>query len=527
MSSTPEPPLAGGAIIEPPELLSRAFKRAPFGDALTRYTLLRALLLRGLGCIYAVAFLILVQQFEPLLGSHGLLPVADFLDWGGRALGSRAQGFLRLPSLFWLANSDFVLNGAALLGLGLSVAVVVGFANAPILLALWAIYLSFVHVGQIFYGYGWESLLCEAGFLAIFLAPPLDPRPLPQKSAVPELGVILFRWLTFRVMFGAGLIKIRGDHCWADLTCLAYHYETQPNPNPLSPYFHHLPLAVHKAGALFNHLVELGAPFSVFGPRPARLIGGSLIIVFQLVLIASGNLSFLNWLTIVIALSCFDDGVLTRWLPQRIRERARNSELAVPSRARRFTIIGLSVVIGLLSINPLLNLLSPRQAMNASFDPLSLVNTYGAFGSVSRERHEVVLQGTNDERPDPSRAWRDYELPCKPGDPMRRPCLVSPYHYRLDWQMWFLQFSEGEPPAWLIHLVAKLLDGDSSILSLFAKNPFSAHPPRFVRAALYRYRFTRDNEPGYWRREYLGDLLRPLSRDDPDLVEYLRLHRFR
>jgi hypothetical protein len=341
------------------------------------------------------------------------------------------------------------------------------------------------------------------------------------------LVVVLFRWLTFRVMFGAGLIKVRGDPCWLDLTCLVYHYETQPNPSPLSYYFHQLPLGFHQAGVIFNHLVELLAPFGVFGPRQVRLWAGAAIVTFQVTLILSGNLSFLNWLTIVVALSCFDDGVLWRFFPEAFRARAARVELAsVESRARRVTLVALAVGIGLLSFNPVVNLLSPRQAMNASFDPFQLVNTYGAFGSVSRERHEVVLEGTNDAEPSVNSIWKAYELPCKPGDPARRPCLITPYHYRLDWQMWFVQFGNLDAEPWLVHLVAKLLAGDSGALSLFERNPFYARPPRFVRAAMYHYWFTRPSEAGYWHREYLGDVLRPLSRDDPELIRYLRQHRW-
>jgi hypothetical protein len=335
--------------------------------------------------------------------------------------------------------------------------------------------------------------------------------------------IVLLRWLTFRLMFGAGLIKIRGDACWTDLTCLAYHYETQPNPGPLSPYFHRLPLIVHEFGVVVNHLVELVAPFLVFGPRRARLVAGAAIIAFQLTLIVSGNLSFLNWLTIVVALSCLDDGVFFRWFPARWRSRAalleRNERL---SRPRFVTVVVLGLLVAFLSLNPVVNLLSRRQAMNASFDPLMLVNTYGAFGSVSRERHELLIEGTNDPMPGPDSRWLAYEFPCKPSDPLRRPCLVTPYHYRLDWQMWFVQFGGYESQPWLVHLVAKLLAGDALTLELFAKNSFPGRPPRFIRAAMYRYRFARTGEPGYWNREYLSDVLRPLALDDPELREYLR-----
>jgi hypothetical protein len=510
------------------EALLRELRAPAFGRAESRYTLLCWTLLRGIGFIYLVGFLILALQLRPLIGEHGILPARDFLGWAQRALGSRGAGFSRLPSLFWLSASDTAMLSAAWLGVGLSLLVLVGFANSVLLFLLWALYLSFVHVGQIFYGYGWESLLCETGFLAIFLASPLDPRPLPARSFAPVLVVVLFRWLTFRLMFGSGLIKIRGDECWRDLTCLVYHYETQPNPSPLSYYFHRLPLAAHKLGVVFNHLVELVAPFFVFGPRPARLAAGALIVSFQVTLILSGNLSFLNWLTIVVALSCFDDGVVWRVFPARFRARAAESELSQsPSRVRRGVLVALALLVGILSVNPLVNLLSPRQAMNASFDPFQLVNTYGAFGSVSRERHEVVLEGTSDLTPKPDSTWLAYELPCKPGDPARRPCLITPYHYRLDWQMWFVQFGGYESQPWLVHLVFQLLHGEPMVSSLFERNPFPREPPRYVRAALYRYWFTRPGESGYWHREYLGDVLRPFSREDPELLAYVRRHRWR
>lgn len=528
MTEAREPPASSDEAESSAEALARQLRAPGFGKAQTRYTLSCWILLRGIGFIYLIGFLILALQLRPLIGARGLLPAADFLSWVERALGSRSAGFFRLPSLFWLGASDTAMLLCAWLGVLLSASVLAGFANAVVLFVLWALYLSFVHVGQVFYGYGWESLLCEAGFLAIFLASPLDPRPLPARSFAPVLVVILFRWLTFRLMFGAGLIKIRGDQCWVELTCLVYHYETQPNPSPLSYYFHQLPLGVHKLGVLFNHLVELLAPFGVFGPRPLRLVSGGLIVAFQVTLILSGNLSFLNWLTLVVALSCFDDGVFWRVFPASFRARAAALErVQVESRARRATLVTLAVVVAFLSLNPVVNLLSPRQAMNASFEPFQLVNTYGAFGSVSRERHEVVLEGTNDVEPSASTVWQAYELPCKPSDLARRPCLVTPYHYRLDWQMWFVQFGGYESQPWLVHLVYQLLRGEPLALSMFERNPFPGRPPRFVRAALYHYWFTRPGEPGYWHREYLGDALRPFSRDDPELADYVRRHRWR
>ncbi|MEI9954248.1 MAG: lipase maturation factor family protein [Pseudomonadota bacterium] len=493
------------------------------------FWLVRAALLRGLGLIYAAAFLILVRQGRALIGTHGILPAARFLESVSTVFHGRAAGFWRLPSLFWLSPTDAWLQGSAWLGLLGALAMLAGLSNAPLLALLWALYLSFTHVGQIFYGYGWDTLLCEAGFLAIFLAPGWRPREFDSASPPPLIVLVLFRWLAFRIMFGAGLIKLRGDACWTNLTCLAYHYETQPNPGPLSPLFHWAPLWFHELGTLFNHLVELLVPFGVFGPRRLRIVAGSLIVVFQSILIASGNLSFLNWLTLIIAFACFDDQALLRGVPGKWQKNllARLAPLseAASSRARRAVLVALAIVIGMLSLNPVMNLLSPRQAMNASFDPFDLVNTYGAFGSVSRERYEVIIEGTRSASVDAHSEWQEYELPCKPGRVDRRPCWITPYHYRLDWQLWFVPLSPDQQRPWFLSLIQKLLQGDQAVLALFAENPFPERPPRFIRASFYRYEFAPRGSHDSWRRWRAGQYLAPVSLDDPELSEALRAYR--
>ena len=500
----------------------------PFRTAYS-FWLVRAVLLRGIGLIYAVAFLILVRQGPALMGGRGILPVTRFLDFVAAQLSSRGAGFWELPSLFWLSASDGWLQAGAWLGLLGALGMLAGFSNAPLLAVLWALYLSFTHVGQIFYGYGWDSLLCETGFLAIFLAPFWRPRELDVASPPPVLVVVLFRWLAFRIMFGAGLIKLRGDSCWTDLTCLAFHYETQPNPGPLSPLFHAAPLWFHKLGTLFNHLVEVLAPFGVFGPRPVRIAAGALIVVFQSILIASGNLSFLNWLTLIIGLACFDDQLLLRLAPRRFRDALQTRLTGVAdaslSRRRQVVSIALAVVIACLSLNPVVNLLSPRQAMNASFEPFNLVNTYGAFGSVSRERYEVVIEGTGDENVGPHTQWLEYELPCKPGRVDRRPCLVTPYHYRLDWQLWFVPLAQDRNRRWFLSLAQKLLQNDAAVLKLFAENPFPQQPPRYVRASFYHYQFAPLGSHNTWQRSPAGQYLPPTSLDDPEFLETLRAYR--
>ena len=209
------------------------------------YQLTRFVILRLLGFVYAIAFLVAANQLVPLIGSHGLTPANHFLGAVQTQLGSHTAAISQVPTLFWFGISDQALSIFSWIGLALSLVVLAGYANAILLAVLWAMYMSIVHIGQIWYGYGWEIQLLETGFLSIFLCPLLDGRPFPKRPP-PLLVIWLFRWLGFRIMVGAGLIKLRGDPCWRDLTCLYYHYETQPIPNPISRYLHFLPHWFHK-----------------------------------------------------------------------------------------------------------------------------------------------------------------------------------------------------------------------------------------------------------------------------------------
>jgi hypothetical protein len=488
------------------------------------YWLTRFVILRLLGAIYAVAFLVAINQIIPLIGTNGLIPLNTFIQRVINVLGSTGAGFERLPSIFWFAHSDTSLLTAAWIGFVLSCLVMAGFTNAIILAVLWILYMSFVHVGQDWYGYGWEIQLLETGFLAIFLCPLLDPRPFP-KRAPPIQIIVLFRWLILRIMFGSGMIKIRGDEVWRNGTALYYHFETQPLAGPLSRWFHFLPRAVLKMGVWYNFLAELIAPLFVFGPRQARHIAGIIIVILQIILVLSGNLSFLNWLTILPALSCFDDGFWSKLLPRVI---VRKSEEAIvnaePSRPMTVTAWIITVLIAVLSIQPVFNILSPRQIMNTSFDPYDLVNTYGAFGSVGRERFNVVFEGTTDEIPDSNAYWKAYTYKGLPVDLDKIPPQIAPYQLRLDWQMWFAAMSTPDEYPWTINLVSKLLHNDQGAVSLFADNPFPDKPPLFIRAVLYRYSFAKPGnaEGNWWNRERLGDWLPPLSANDPRLIESLK-----
>ncbi len=399
-------------------------------------------------------------------------------------------------------------------GVGLSLLAVVTGGSFPIFCALWVLYGSFVRLGDPWFSFGWEIQLLETGVLAALLAPPFGWR---ARQAPPVVAIILFRWLAFRIFFGAGLIKLRGDACWRALTCLDYHFETQPLPNPLSPWFHHLPHVVLAGGVLFNHFVELIAPFLLFLPRRLRLVGATAMVAFQLTLIVSGNLAFLNWLTLIPLVACFDDDALAWVLPR------RRPAPAVPptGRAQRVMVALFAVVVAIRSVPVIDDLLSRHQAMNTSYDRLALVNTYGAFGSIDRVRRELVIEGTADPSPGPATEWRAYELPCKPGALDRRPCVLGPYHLRLDWLIWFAAMTDdpGESP-WLIHFVWQLLDGDPGIRRLLAVDPFAGAAPRFIRIRRFDYHFAKAG-PAWWTRDHETLFLPPVPTGSPELRDFL------
>jgi hypothetical protein len=488
------------------------------------FWLTRFVILRWLGLVYAVAFLAAARQIIPLIGSNGLLPVDLFIQQAQGALGSPVACFLRLPSLFWFFHSDGVLQTTAWMGFGLSCVVVAGYANGLMMIILWALYMSIVHIGQDWYGYGWEIQLLETGFLGIFLCPLLDGRPF-GKRAPPVAVIWLFRWLIFRIMLGSALIKLRGDECWRDLTALFYHFETQPIPNAFSRHFHFAPHWLLKAGVLFNFLAELVAPWFIVTPRLFRHTAGVIMLLFQVTLVFSGNLSFLNWVTIVPILACFDDSFWAKFLPRTLVNHAvRAQASAEPSKPMQVAGWIVVVLVALLSIQPVMNLISDTQIMNTSFDPLELVNTYGAFGSIGKERLNVVFQGTDADKPDANAVWKDYLYRTLPVALDKRPVQIAPYQPRLDWQMWFASMSNVNQYPWTLHLVWKLLHNDPDALSLLGPDPFSDKPPRYIRATLYRYQFAPPGNPegDWWTREPLGQWLPPLSLDNQQLITFLK-----
>ncbi len=493
-------------------------------DSADTYWLTRFVILRWMGFVYVVAFYVAAKQLVPLVGANGLTPATLFFHAVAGHFGGSWAGFMTLPSLFWWNCSDTWLRVAPWIGVVISCVVLAGYANALMMAVLWFFYVSIVHVGQDWYGYGWEIQMSETGFLCIFLCPLLDARPFSLRPAPLQI-IILFRWLIVRIMLGSALIKLRGDSCWHDLTALYYHFETQPIPNPISRWFHFLPHPVLEFGVIWTFVVELVAPWFCFWPRWGRYIAGAIIISFQFTLIVSGNLSFFNWLTILPALACFDDRFWRWFAPMFLKSYAMEARLAArPSLVMNSVAWAVTGLVAVLSIQPAFNLLSPHQAMNTSYDPLHLVNTYGAFGTVGRERPVIIFEGTDSADPATATDWKEYPYVGSPWDPKRTPPFIAPYQPHLDWQLWFAAMASYREYPWTLNLVWKLLHNDPATLGLFAGNPFPDHPPRYVRAVIYNYHFAQPGNPEgvYWNRDRLGLWLPPLSADSPELLSALR-----
>ncbi len=473
-------------------LLSKRFAPAE-GMQLTGWLFLRLLAL-----IYAVAFLSLAGQMAGLAGPQGILPLERYLAETEATLGSPA-GWLRIPSLFWFTGSgDAMLQGTAWLGALLSLALLYGRWERPLLMLLFVLYLSLYHAGQVFTNFQWDTLLLESGFLAIFLA-----------GGPNRLLVLLFEWLLFRLRFMSGFFKLySGDTSWAGLTTLNHYFETQPLPHAGSWYAHHLPDWLLTAGTALTLFSELIVPFFIFLPRPFRLTAAAITLLMQLLIIATSNHNFINLLTIALCLFLLDDRLLRRWLPEglvrRVPEGSRPpgsaKTLGVSLAALLILPASLIGFAGRLSREPLP---APLTAIYDSVRRFGIGNIYHVYPTMQTERQELIIQGSDD-----GQTWKRYAFKFKPGDPARRPPFNVPHQPRLDWMIWFVPTRQPVQMLWFSEFMRRLHEGSPSVTGLLAVNPFAERPPRYLRVLAYRYRFTdaqtRARSGDWWQARYLG-----------------------
>ncbi len=459
------------------------------------------LFLRGLGCIYLIAFLSLWVQIHGLIGSNGISPAEQYLEAVRQQIGT--EGYYLVPTLFWLNPSDIFLHFLCAGGVLLSLVLIVGFFPTFTLAGLWVFYLSLVTVGQAFLSFQWDVLLLEAGFLAIFFAP-LQLRETFTRASQPSTAFLwLLRWLLFRLIFASGFVKLASDEVWRNLTALNFHYETQPLPTSLGWYVHQLPEGFQKASVIGMFAAELVVPFVIFAPRRLRTIGCIGLVGLQMLIILTGNYCFFNLLTIALCLLLIDDVTWKGLLTKRFMPAIRFIEQP-PRRYKRICIAIVATLLLLLSGIRFGGQLfrETRFPDVAWIAPFRSVNTYGLFADMTESRPEIIVEGSNDRI-----TWETYQFRWKPGDLTVAPKWVAPHQPRLDWQMWFaaLQGSYQRTP-WFLNFMGALLQGKSEVLQLLADNPFPDTPPRYIRATLYDYRFTdlatKRSEGTWWHREW-------------------------
>ncbi|TAL77459.1 MAG: DUF393 domain-containing protein [Beijerinckiaceae bacterium] len=463
-----------------------------------RSALISFVFLRLFGAIVICAFLSLKVQILGLVGHDGLLPLAPYLAAAHHGWG--ASAYWRLPTIFWADPSDLVLQGAAIAGAVCGLFILCNLYVRAALAGAFVLYLSLTYAGQIFMNYQWDQLLVETSFLAIFL------------TVGSRIVVFLFRCLVFRFLFLSGATKLlSGDPGWWHLSALDTHLWTQPLPAPLAWPASRLPHAILHAGTAATLVIELVLPFLIFLPRRPRMFAGFCVLVFQALIIATGNFNFFNLLTMLLCLFFFDDQALRPLFPRRLagwimRRASRPGGLA--------TVIAVVLALFILPMNldrlwrPFAHADMPIVGiLTNAVSPWLIVNSYGLFMTSTTTRPEIVIQGSQD-----GQSWRDYVFDYYPGPPARAPCWNIPHQPRLDWQMWFAAYGNAASNPWFVSLLRALLENRQPVLALMDGNPFPGNPPRYVRAELFDYRFAPESlkaRTGQWWERRLAGLYFP------------------
>ena len=473
--------------------------------------------LRLLGLVYLTAFLSLWFQVDGLIGADGVLPVAGFLSTAHERLGSGA--FSVFPTLCWLNSSNAFLHFLCGSGVLLSLLLIVGIAPALCLLGLFASYLSLTIAGQTFLSFQWDILLLETGFLAIFLAPWRLWQGKSGEPPVSRVALFLLKLLLFKLMLMSGVVKLAsGDDCWWNLAALDYHYWSQPLPTVFAWFVDQHPDWFKRFSVGFCLFTEIAVPFFLWKPRRIRLVAAGLLIVLQLAIALTGNYCFFNLLAIALCLLLIDDASWRRRRgalqdPGGTRSVVSHSSPRAPAYAGWIVLLitaPLNAWLMFSAFKPEADAPRPIAWLYGYVQPFRMVNGYGLFRVMTKDRREIVIEGSAD-----GIDWLPYEFKWKPGEVNRAPGWCAPHQPRLDWQMWFAALGSPQRNPWFVRLAACLLENKRDVVRLLARNPFPDKPPLYIRASFYRYRFTtaaeRRETGAWWKREELGEYLRPVS----------------
>jgi hypothetical protein len=515
----------------------------------------RWLFLRALGCIYFSVFFALVFQIRGLIGPEGILPADEYLRLVAHSFGY-IRGLWFAPTLLWLASGSHMLTAVCWVGMGASLLLALNAWPRGMLVICFACFLSFVSAAQDFSSYQSDGMLLEAGFIALFFAPPGFRPGFGLASPPGRASLFLLQWEWFRIYFESGVAKmIGGDPEWRHFTAMDEYYQNGPLPTWIGWYVQHLPHWFHASTVYATLALELGLVWMLFLPRRWRIVCFLIVTPWELGIILTANYTFLNYLVLALGFLLLDDRFFLRLLPRRWKKRfvayptmternikdsgasesreapeaskgpeRRERPLQVwgafPRHHNRMKLSLIGVVLGWIFYATTAELiwmffaLPLPTAPVAALEPFRIANRYGLFGIMTRGRYEIEFQGSED-----GKTWVAYPFRYKPQELSKPPGIYAPYQPRFDWNLWFASLGSWQDYPIVPRTEVRLLSNDWDVLTLFAKNPFPHEPPREVRAVIWQYWFTTMSEKRthglWWRRQFLG-LYAPTLRREPD-----------
>jgi hypothetical protein len=507
--------------------------------------IVRWIFLRALGLIYFSAFFSLLFQVRGLIGPGGILPASEFLQAVARSAG--AARFWYAPSMFWLSSSSHALVVACWIGLAASILAVANVWPRAGLFVCFVCFLSFVSAAGEFSGYQSDGMLLEAGFIALFFAPPGFRPGLGVAHPPIRASLFLLQWEWFRIYFESGIAKlVSGDPEWRHFTAMDEYYQNGPLPTWIGWYVQHFPHWFHAATAFGTLALELVLVWMLFLPRRWRIACFCIVTPWQLGIILTANYTFLNYLVLVLGFLLLDDRFLVQFVPRRWRQRMpglaatelpTKTDDGVPAEARKATdrswietlhghLVQLrGALTGVMfawllyaSTAQLVWMVFPEAPLPSfpviALEPFRIADRYGLFARMTRGRYEIEFQGSQD-----GQNWTTYLFRYKPQDPGKAPGIYAPYQPRFDWNLWFASLGDWRSNPIVPRTAERLLSGNVDVLALFAANPFPAGPPRRVRAVVWQYwcstREQRRAQGVWWTRRLLG-LYAPTLESEPD-----------
>jgi len=482
----------------------------------------RWVFLRALGCIYFSAFFSLVFQIRGLIGPEGILPAGLYLRAVAQSFGY-VRGVWFAPSVLWLTSGPHMLIALCWVGMVASLLLVLNVWPRGMLFICFVCFLSFVSAAQDFSGYQSDGMLLEAGFIALFFAPPGMRPGMGVASPSSRASLFLLQWEWFRIYFESGAAKIiGGDPEWRNFTAMDEYYQNGPLPTWIGWYMQHLPHWFHASTVFATLALELVLVWMLFLPRRWRIVCFLIVTPWEVGVILSANYTFLNYLVLALGFLLLDDRFLLPFLPQRWKAEV-SPRPALPEQSRRqgwrvgfvqqISVLKLSFAAVMLSwifyatAAQMIWMFSAELPMPTSpveaLEPFRIANRYGLFGVMTRGRYEIEFQGSED-----GKTWVAYPFRYKPQDLSTAPGIYAPYQPRFDWNLWFASLGSWQDYPIVPRTEVRLLSNDADVLTLFAKNPFPNQPPRQVRAVIWQYWFTTMSEKRtqglWWRRQLVG-----------------------